>query len=185
MAWGSYKSASNPVLRDVHEYILIFSKGGFGRDAKGRENTISKEDFMEWTKSVWTMPTESAKKVGHPAPFPVELPRRLIELYTFKDDIILDPFMGSGSTALAALSTNRRYVGFEIAPEFAERARQRIDHYLKTGDTGGKATPKVESNQTPVDLTPIDPAPVGQTPVDQIQPDRSSQDQATADSDSL
>lgn len=180
MAWGSYKSASNPVLRDVHEYILIFSKGGFGREAKGRENTITKEDFMEWTKSVWTMPTESAKKVGHPAPFPVELPRRLIELYTFKDDVILDPFMGSGSTALAALTTNRQYVGFEIAPEFAERARQRIDRYLQTGDTGGKAAPKVESGQTPIGPGSIDP-----TQVDQNQPDQSPQDQATADSDSL
>ncbi len=139
MAWGSYKSASNPVLRDVHEYILVFSKGGYRREGKGRVNTIGKEDFMEWTKSVWTMPTESAKKVGHPAPFPVELPRRLIELYTFEGDVVLDPFMGSGSTALAALATKRQYVGYEIASDFAELASHRIEHYRRTGETGGRA----------------------------------------------
>lgn len=126
MAWGSFRSASNPVLRDVHEYILIFSKGDFGRVATGRESTISREDFMEWTKSVWTMPTESARKIGHPAPFPVELPRRLMELYTFKGDIVLDPFMGSGTTAVAAMMHGRRYVGFEVQPEYAELCRRRI-----------------------------------------------------------
>lgn len=84
MAWGSWQSASNPVLRDVHEYILVFSKGDFKRTKEnGNENTIEKEQFMEWTKSVWTMNTESAKKIGHPAPFPVELPYRLIQLYTW------------------------------------------------------------------------------------------------------
>ena len=94
-AWGSWLSASNPVLRDVHEYILVFCKSDFKRE-KG-ESTIEKEGFMESTKSIWDIPAESAKKVGHPAPFPVELPTRLIELYSFKGDIILDPFMGSGN----------------------------------------------------------------------------------------
>ena len=130
MAWGSWLSASNPVLRDVHEYILIFSKGSFKRDKqKEQENTITKEQFMDWTKSVWTMNTESAKKVGHPAPFPVELPYRLIQLYTFKDDVILDPFMGSGSTAIAALNASRHYVGYEIDPDYAKLAEERIAPY--------------------------------------------------------
>jgi site-specific DNA-methyltransferase (adenine-specific) len=114
MAWGSWQSATNPVLRDVHEYILIFSKGGFAREkSPGKENTITKEQFMEWTKSVWNMTPESARKVGHPAPFPVELPFRLIQLYSFSGDIVLDPFMGSGATALAALKAGRKYIGFE------------------------------------------------------------------------
>ena len=127
MAWGSWKSASNPVLRDVHEYIMIFSKGSFKRaKATGSENTIEKEQFMEWTKSVWTMNTESAKKVGHPAPFPVELPYRLIQLYTFKNDVVLDPFMGSGSTAIAALKSDRSYIGYDIDPEYVKLAEERI-----------------------------------------------------------
>lgn len=127
MAWGSWKSASNPVLRDVHEYILVFSKGSFKRSkSKDSKSTIEKEQFMEWTKSVWMMNTESAKKVGHPAPFPVELPYRLIQLYTYKNDVILDPFMGSGSTAIAALKSNRNYVGYDIDPEYVKIAEERI-----------------------------------------------------------
>jgi DNA modification methylase len=126
MAWGSWCSASNPVLRDTHEYILVFSKGAFERKKGTRENTISKEQFMEWTKSVWTMNPESAKKVGHPAPFPVELPYRLIQLYTYKGDIVLDPFMGSGSTAIAALKSERRFVGYEVDPNYIKLAEERI-----------------------------------------------------------
>lgn len=127
MAWGSWMSASNPVLRDVHEYILIFSKGSFKRGkVEGKENTIAKEDFMAWTKSVWQMNTESAKKVGHPAPYPVELPHRLIQLYTYTDDVILDPFMGSGSTALAALQAKRHFVGYDIDPDYVKLAENRI-----------------------------------------------------------
>jgi len=99
-AWGSWLSASNPTLRDVHEYILVFSKGQFKRHKNGRSSTIERDDFLELTKSVWQFTTATASRVGPPAPFPVELPRRLIELYTFKGDVILDPFMGSGTTAI-------------------------------------------------------------------------------------
>ena len=127
MAWGSWKSASNPVLRDVHEYILVFSKGSFRRrKGENQEDTISREDFMEWTKSVWTMQPESAKKVGHPAPFPVELPYRLIQLYAFTDDVVLDPFMGSGTTAIAALRAKRYYVGYEVNEDYIALAEKRI-----------------------------------------------------------
>lgn len=126
MAWGSWQSASNPVLRDTHEYILVFSKGAFDRKKGRKENTISKEQFMEWTKSVWTMNPESAKKVKHPAPFPVELPFRLIQLYTFKGDVVLDPFMGSGSTAIAALKSERRFVGYDVDAEYIRLAEKRI-----------------------------------------------------------
>lgn len=130
MAWGSWQSASNPVLRDTHEYILVFCKGSFDRKkVEGKENTISKEQFMEWTKSVWTMNTESAKKIGHPAPFPVELPYRLTQLYTYKGDVVLDPFMGSGSTAIAALKSDRKYVGYDIDAEYIKLAEERIAPY--------------------------------------------------------
>jgi DNA modification methylase len=125
-AWGSWLSASNPVLRDIHEYILVFSKESFSRKRDDRENTLQKEDFLEWTKSVWTFPAVSAKSVGHPAPFPEELPHRLIQLYTFKGEVVLDPFCGSGTTCLAALRNDRRYLGYEINPDYVNLARQRI-----------------------------------------------------------
>jgi len=131
MAWGSWQSASNPVLRDTHEYILVFSKGAFDRKKGNGENTITKEQFMEWTKSVWTMNPESAKKVKHPAPFPVELPYRLTQLYTFKEDIVLDPFMGSGSTAIAALKSKRKYVGYDVDPEYIKIAERRIASFKR------------------------------------------------------
>ena len=126
-AWGSWRSASNPTLRDVHEYILVFSKGSFRREKlSDRGDTISRDDFLQSTKSVWAFPAESARKVGHPAPFPRELPKRLIQLYTFEDEVVLDPFMGSGQSALAALEINRHYIGYEIDPEYAELAERRI-----------------------------------------------------------
>jgi site-specific DNA-methyltransferase (adenine-specific) len=125
-AWGTWLSATNPVLRDIHEYILVFSKGSFSRQGKSRESTILKDDFLELTKSVWNFPAVSARRIGHPAPFPEELPRRLIELYTFKGDVVLDPFCGSGTTCLAARNSGRHYVGYEIEPEYVKLAEERI-----------------------------------------------------------
>ena len=125
-AWGSWQSAANPILRDIHEYILIFSKGEYKREKHLKENTITKEQFMEFTKSIWTMKAESARKIGHPAPFPEELPYRLIQLYSFKDDIILDPFMGSATTAVAALKSERKFVGYEIDKEYIKLSEQRL-----------------------------------------------------------
>jgi len=126
-AWGSWRSAVNPTLRDVHEYILVFSKEAFNRrKPPDKENTIAREEFLEFTKSVWTFPTESATKVGHPAPFPVELPYRLIQLYTFKGDVVLDPFIGSGTTAIAALQTGRFYIGYEVDEDYVKLAEERI-----------------------------------------------------------
>ena len=130
MAWGSWQSAANPVLRDVHEYILVFSKGNYQRINNGKENTITKEQFMEWTKSIWTMNPESAKKVNHPAPFPEELPYRLIQLFTFKGDIILDPFIGSGTTAVSSIKSNRNFIGYEINKQYKLIADTRIKKYL-------------------------------------------------------
>lgn len=129
-AWGSWRSAANPVLRDVHEYILVFSKNNFRRDPLKRENTITKEAFLEWTKSVWTFPAVSAKKVGHPAPFPEELPHRLIQLFTFKGDVVLDPFAGSGTTCVAAFRDGRGYIGYEINPDYVQLASQRFENLI-------------------------------------------------------
>ncbi|UCF29078.1 MAG: site-specific DNA-methyltransferase [Chloroflexota bacterium] len=128
-AWGSWQSASNPVLRDIHEYILIFSKSNFKRDRSSKENTIGKDEFLDWTKSVWTFPAVSAKKIGHPAPFPEELPHRLIQLYSFKGDVILDPFVGSGTTCLAAMRDARHYIGYDTNEEYIKLARDRIEAF--------------------------------------------------------
>ena len=122
VAWGSFRSASNPVLRDVTERVVIASKGRFdrARNVKQRskedlphENTVTTDEFMEATLDLWRIDAEQATRVGHPAPFPVELPRRLIDLYSFKDDLILDPFLGSGSTLVAAMRAGRRGVGYD------------------------------------------------------------------------
>ena len=125
-AWGSWRSPSNPTLRDVHEYILVFSKGPLRRDARGRRATISSEEFLEYTKSVWSFPAESATRVGHPAPFPVELPYRLIQLYTYEGEVVLDPFAGSGTTCVAALQAGRHFVAYEIDPSYVDLARRRL-----------------------------------------------------------
>jgi DNA modification methylase len=125
-AWGSWMSAANPVLRDVHEYILVFSKGSFKRKRGKKVNTIAKQDFLLWTRSVWSFPAVSAKKVGHPAPFPQELPHRLIQLYTFLGDVVLDPFAGSGTTCLAAKAGGRRYLGYDTCEEYLQLARERL-----------------------------------------------------------
>lgn len=136
-AWGSWRSASNPVLRDVHEYILVFSKGSYKRRTKGDSkgtDSIERDEFLEFTKSVWKFPAASARQANHPAPFPVELPRRLIHLYSFEGDLVLDPFMGSGTTAEAAVRTGRRYVGYEIDPEYAKQARARLAELESAGN---------------------------------------------------
>nr|HID59760.1 site-specific DNA-methyltransferase [Desulfobacterales bacterium] len=129
-AWGSWLSAANPTLRDIHEYILVFSKGTFRRkNTDKRKSTISKEEFLEFTKSVWTFAAEPATKVGHPAPFPVELPYRLIQLYTFTDEVVLDPFCGSGQACIAAIKAGRHYIGYDIEEKYVQLAKRRIAQY--------------------------------------------------------
>lgn len=124
-AWGSWMSASNPVLRDLHEYILIFSKDRFDRPLKGI-STITRDDFLSSTTSIWNIFPESAKRIGHPAPFPVSLVEKLIHLYTFEGDIVLDPFMGSGSTAVAAIKTKRTFIGYETNAKYIELCYNRV-----------------------------------------------------------
>ena len=124
-AWGSWLSASNPVIRDIHEYCLVFSKDSM-KNSNGGISTIEKDEFMESTLSIWNINPEKAKKIGHPAPFPVELPKRFINLYSFKDDLVLDPFIGSGTTAVASKILQRNYVGYEINKDYIEIADKRL-----------------------------------------------------------
>ncbi len=134
-AWGSYRSAANPALRDVTERVVVASKGRFDRAIKPKEraarglpseNTMTADDFMVATLDLWEIPPESAKRVNHPAPFPVALPERLIHLYTYQNDLVLDPFMGSGSTMIAASRAGRRFVGYDLDPTYVELARTRV-----------------------------------------------------------
>ena len=124
-AWGSWLSASNPVIRDIHEYCLIFSKDGMSKGIKGK-STLEKEEFMDSTLSIWNINPARAKKIGHPAPYPIELVERFINLYSYEKDLILDPFIGSGTTAIAANNLNRDYIGYEISEEYCELANKRI-----------------------------------------------------------
>jgi site-specific DNA-methyltransferase (adenine-specific) len=132
-AWGSWMSPSNPTLRDTHEYILMFSKTKFARSGHGREPTIKRDEFLEFTKSVWEFSPESADRVKHPAPFPIELPYRCIQLYTFGGEVVLDPFCGVGTTCVAAVRTNRHFVGFDINMEYVKKARKRLHEHTSQG----------------------------------------------------
>tara|TARA_Y100000768_G_C23887885_1_gene638591 strand:+ start:195 stop:1028 length:834 start_codon:yes stop_codon:yes gene_type:complete len=131
-AWGSFQSASNPCLRDIHEYLLVFSKGDYKlprtkkEREEGRIDTIDKQEFIDHTKSIWRFATERASRVNHPAPFPVELPRRCIELYTFAGDAVLDPFNGSGTTCVASKLTGRTYIGVDLSSEYCQIAEERL-----------------------------------------------------------
>ncbi len=136
-AWGSFRSPANPVLRDLTERVIIASKGRFDRALNRRQRadrnlphqpTISATDFMESTLDLWDIPAESAVRIGHPAPFPVELPRRLIELYTYQGDLVLDPYIGSGTTAVAAAMSDRHYIGFDTEPEYLVLAQSRLEN---------------------------------------------------------
>jgi site-specific DNA-methyltransferase (adenine-specific) len=149
-AWGSFRSAANPVLRDITERVVVASKGRFdrARSVKQRQaedlphvSTLLTEDFMAYTLDVWSIPSESARRVGHPAPFPVELPAHLIRLYTFEDDLVLDPFMGSGSALVAAATLGRRYVGYDLDPSYVQIAEGRVRAALEAGEPSAVRSP--------------------------------------------
>ena len=133
-AWGSYQSPANPVLRDTTERVIIASKGRFDRVGRGGvgsdgdgQPTVPGDEFMEATLDVWEIPAESATRVGHPAPFPVALVERCLHLFTYDGDVVLDPFMGSGTTGVAAKRTGRRFVGYDTEPAYVRQARERIE----------------------------------------------------------
>ena len=147
-AWGSFRSAANPVLRDTSERVVVASKGRLDRAKTTEErralslphrSEISPDEFMEATLDVWNIAPESARRVNHPAPFPVELPQRLIGLYTYQDDVVLDPFMGSGTTLVAAIRSNRRYLGYDTDREYVKTAKRRVREELKR-KAGGLAS---------------------------------------------
>ena len=153
-AWGSFRSPANPVLRDLTERVIVASKGRFDRArspeqrrAQGLpcEPWISSDEFMEATLDLWRIPSESATRVGHPAPFPVELPQRLIDLYTYRGDLVLDPFLGSGSTAVAAARRSRRFVGYDTDPAYVELARSRVAAEVAAAGRASVATAQDEA----------------------------------------
>lgn len=175
-AWGSFARASNPTLRDTHEYIMVFSKGTMRLDAewtRGDHTGITNQEFVDWTRSIWhkngtakkairdtarsiwRFGTQSkkvqqkTKGVAHPAPFPLDLPLRLILLYTNVDDIVLDPFMGSGSTAIAARLTQRHYIGYEISPDYVELANERIQLYTSPQPYIPELGPRIAAQDKP------------------------------------
>lgn len=124
-AWGSWRQPANPTLRDVHEYVLVFSKQVYGRRS-GEDGTLAADRFTELTRSVWHFPSVSARRIGHPAPFPEELPGRFVELFTYPGEVVLDPFAGSGQTVLAALRRGRRALGVDRDPVYVQLANLRI-----------------------------------------------------------
>ena len=167
-AWGSFQRPGNPVIRDLTERVIVASKGRFDRAISSKERSrrglpseasLFRDEFMEATTDLWEIAPERASRVGHPAPFPVELPERLIHLFTYRDDLIVDPFMGSGTTGVAAVSTGRRYVGYDTDPEYAAAAEARIsaarDRHDDAASQTGTTIPRVVLSALPA---PADPS---------------------------
>ena len=125
-AWGSWMSPSAPYVIAPVELIVVLYKGNWKRPAAGRTTDITRQEFMDWTNGLWTFNGESRKKVNHPAPFPVELPLRCMKLFSYVDDLVLDPFLGSGSTLVAACRSGRRAAGIDLDPEYCRIALDRI-----------------------------------------------------------
>jgi len=125
-AWGSWKSASAPYVIAPVELVIVFYKKNWKKTSGSLESTINKKQFMEWTNGLWTFSGESKKKIGHPAPFPVKLPERCIRLFSYKDDTVLDPFLGSGSTLVAVYLTDRKGIGIDIDEHYCEIAINRL-----------------------------------------------------------
>ncbi len=124
-AWGSWLSASAPYVIAPVEMIVLLYKGQWKKKEKG-ESTITREEFLEWTNGVWTFPGESKKRIGHPAPFPLELPRRCIRMFSYKGDVVLDPFVGSGTTLIAAFVEGRKGIGVELDNQYVDLAINRL-----------------------------------------------------------
>ena len=125
-AWGSWLSASAPYVIAPVELIVVFYKKVWKKTSGSKKSTIKREHFLEWTNGLWTFNGESKKKIGHPAPFPVELPRRCIQLFSYEGDTVLDPFLGSGSTLVAAYQNNRKGIGIDIDEHYCEIAINRL-----------------------------------------------------------
>ena len=124
-AWGSWRSASAPHVIAPVEAIIVLYKDVWKRDRRG-QSSISGDDFKNWVLGIWDFGGESARRIGHEAPFPRELPRRCIQLFSYVDDLVLDPFVGSGTTMIEAIQSGRRAIGIEIEPRYVELARRRV-----------------------------------------------------------
>ncbi len=127
-AWGSWMSASAPYVIAPVELIVVLYKKQWNKKNGSQKSDITKSEFMSWTNGVWTFNGESKKKIGHPAPFPIELPRRCIKLFSFVGDIILDPFVGSGTTLIASTMLDRYGIGIEIDKKYCELAKIRLQN---------------------------------------------------------
>ena len=134
-AWGSWMSASAPCVISPVELIVVLCKGEWKKVSGSRESDITDKEFMEWTNGLWTFPGEKKSRVGHPAPFPLELPYRCIKLFSYVDDLVLDPFMGSGTTLIAASQNNRRSIGIDIDEDYCQLAADRLCQlYMKVNE---------------------------------------------------
>jgi len=128
--WGSYKSPSSPYLKDTCEFIEVFSKGNIKKEGDKDKIDITADEFKKWVIGPWsiTPETQMKKKYNHPAMFPEHLVERLIKLYSYQDDIILDPFNGVGTTCIMSDRLKRRYIGIDISEEYTKTAQLRIDN---------------------------------------------------------
>lgn len=132
-AWGSWMSASAPYVIAPVETILVMYKTRWKKIRKGKSD-ITRDEFIQWTNGVWNFSGESKTKIGHPTPFPVELPRRCIKLFSFQGEVILDPFLGSGTTLIACLQTNRLGIGVEINRDYCKLAAKRLTKQARRTD---------------------------------------------------
>ena len=141
-AWGSWKSASAPYVIAPVELIVVLYKNQWKKTSGSRVSDIERQEFMDWTNGLWVFNGESKKRIGHPAPFPIELPRRCVKLFSYVDDVVLDPFSGSGSTLIAAVSNNRKGIGLDVDSKYCELARKRILAYIQPEQV------KIQKNKT-------------------------------------
>jgi len=128
-AWGSWLSASAPFVIAPVEVIVVLYKKRWKKTSGTGKSDITRDEFLEWTNAVWNFSGESKNKIGHPSPFPVELPKRCIKLFSFVEDTIFDPFLGSGTTLIACLKTGRNGIGVEIDRKYCELAVKRLKEY--------------------------------------------------------
>jgi len=129
-AWGSYMSCSCPIIRRNHEYLLVWSKGDWSLSGNAEESDMTDEEFQQWTMSMWSIVPETKKRAGHPAPFPEELAKRVIKIYTYRDDLVLDPFSGTGTTACMAAAHKRRFIGIDNCEEYVDYSASRIKKFV-------------------------------------------------------
>jgi len=146
-AWGSWKSASAPYVIAPVELIVVLYKDKWKKTSGSKVSDIERDEFMEWTNGLWTFNGESKKRVGHPAPFPIELPRRCVKLFSYVDDVVLDPFCGSGTTLIAAVSNNRKGVGIDVDRKYCELAQKRILENTASAQVGPQIKTSMDKKQ--------------------------------------